>query len=71
MRGTTLAAILCTLVGAILNRFTPDSWGGLLLVVGAMVIVYVGIMYIYGLNSFEKELVLSVLHRNNRRKYGN
>ena len=71
MRGTTLAAILCALVGAILNSFTPDSWVGLLLVVGAMVIVYTGIMYICGLNSFEKKLVLSVLHRNNRRKYGN
>ena len=55
--------IIC-LFGAVYTYFVPvNSWGMLIISVAAFTVVYAGIMWLLGMNEYEKQLIKKMLHK--------
>ena len=65
-KGMLPGVLVTTGVGFAISLLPLQGWIGLFLKIGAMCLVYAGVLWLWGLNRYEKKLFLSLLRRSRK-----
>ena len=60
-KGLLISIVVATGLGIAINLLPFTGWGGLILKIGLMCMGYVGLLFLFGMNNYEKKLVASLI----------
>jgi O-antigen/teichoic acid export membrane protein len=61
LKGILPGVLITAGLGLLINLLPIYGWGGLILKIAAMCLVYAAVLWLWGLNEYEKKLVMSLL----------
>lgn len=63
IKGILPCVIVSGLCGVVINQFLPQGWLWLLIKIAVIVTAYIVMMFVFGMNQYEKNLILSMLKK--------